>query len=621
MHLPTKLALISGGVLAAVLSLLSIAERDFTWLEGVLFDGAIAVRHMALREPTPAKHVAVIGIDADTLAHKDFRGRPIALQGPNWARLINTLEQAGAKSINFDLVFEFSADQFKNEKGLGVLKSFDNSFRKALYEHRSKLTLAYSAQTLPAQAYSDLISDRSQAFGLINLEPQKDNIIREIPLEITDQHGNEVLTFLGAAVTQSGISTDAFPKRVLLSPLARPREIIPLYKLERFFDCATVDPGSLKRAVGGRMVFIGWVGKEEDQKLSSARFISASARETTLDPGCGLKFNETPPQTSPGIPGVFLWAQGAEQLLSDDLTKRADSLFVGATSAATAVIGTVVGFSVLPVLAFTLLFGFALSLWGLAILLLGSGLWLPTGWPITGVIFAGIFAYIIRFLLEERRRRRIQRAFGYYLAPSMVDQLIDSDAKIKLGGEKREITVMFADLSGFTALSTKLEPERLVTITNKYLGIITEEIENYGGYVDKYIGDSVMAVWGAPVVNDDHAERAVEAGRALLRRIDMHNSNSAETIIERLEVKVSINTGEAIVGNVGSETRLNYTVIGETVNIAARLENLPNIYGVGLIISDRTARKLTANVRLREIDEVRLKGLKEKIKIFEPLGS
>ena len=103
MHLPTKLALISGGVLAAVLSLLSIAERDFTWLEGVLFDGAIAVRHIALREPTPAKHVAVIGIDADTLAHKDFRGRPIALQGPNWARLINTLEQAGAKSINFDL--------------------------------------------------------------------------------------------------------------------------------------------------------------------------------------------------------------------------------------------------------------------------------------------------------------------------------------------------------------------------------------------------------------------------------------------------------------------------------------------------------------------------------------
>ena len=620
MHLPTKLALVFGGVLATVFSLLSASERDFTWLEGVLFDGALALRHIALSETTAANNVAVIGVNAETLAHKDFSGRPIALQGPNWARLINALDQAGAKSINFDLVFEYSADQFKNEEGLNILEGFDTSFRRALYNHRAKLTLAYSAQTLPAQAYSDLISEETEAFGLINLEFEKDNIIREIPLEITDQRGSKVLTFLGAAIEQSGISTSAFPKRVLLSPSAHPEEIIPSYKLEHFLECAQTDPGSLMKAVEGRVVFIGWVGEEEDRKVSSARFISAPARKIASDPGCGLKPNETPLQTPLGISGVYLWAQAAEQLLSDNLTKRADRFLVGLTSGAAAVIGTVVGFSVLPFLAFSLLFCIALSLWGLEIFLLGSGLWLPVGWPIIGVSFAGILAYIIRFLLEERRRRRIQRAFGYYLAPSMVSELIDTEAKIKLGGEKREITVMFADLSGFTALSSKLEPERLITITNRYLGIITEEIENYGGYVDKYIGDSVMAVWGAPVICEDHAERAVEAGRALLRRVETLNTHSAEPTENKLEVKVSINTGDAIVGNVGSKTRLNYTVIGETVNIAARLENLPSVYSVGLIISDRTALKLKTNVRLRELDEVRLKGLPEKIKIFEPLN-
>src|SRR5204862_6612090 len=134
--------------------------------------------------------------------------------------------------------------------------------------------------------------------------------------------------------------------------------------------------------------------------------------------------------------------------------------------------------------------------------------------PAAAAVAAMVVAYVVRFVIEDRRRRRMQHAFGHYLAPQIVDQLIDSDATLHLGGEEREVTIMFADLSGFTALSGKVGPAELMRVTNSYLGIIVEAVEATGGYVDKFIGDAVMGIWGAPAPNPDHAAAASRAALA-----------------------------------------------------------------------------------------------------------
>src|SRR5262249_10597872 len=160
-------------------------------------------------------------------------------------------------------------------------------------------------------------------------------------------------------------------------------------------------------------------------------------------------------------------------------------------------------------------------------------------------VVALVVAYIVRFLVEERRRRRVQNAFGHYIAPAIVDQLVDSEAPLRLGGEEREVTIMFADLSGFPALSGQVGSAELMAVTNSYLAIIVEAVEASGGYVDKFIGDAVMGVWGAPAANPDHAAAAAHAALAAVRGV-MHAKAEADAEGRPgYAVKIGLNSGRA----------------------------------------------------------------------------
>ena len=179
---------------------------------------------------------------------------------------------------------------------------------------------------------------------------------------------------------------------------------------------------------------------------------------------------------------------------------------------------------------------------------------------------------------------------------------------------------MFADLSGFTAYSTKVEPEQLVELTNRYLSMITDEVDRHGGYVDKYIGDASMALWGAPVPMSEHGLQAVRAGLQIRDRVETMRTEAEARGDFGFGIKVGIASGMAVVGNVGSERRFNYTAVGETVNIAARLEGLPGIYGCAVIVDETTAMAAGAEILLRELDWVTVKGRAEPLSIFEALG-
>jgi class 3 adenylate cyclase len=249
-------------------------------------------------------------------------------------------------------------------------------------------------------------------------------------------------------------------------------------------------------------------------------------------------------------------------------------------------------------------------------------------WPVvtlaaaTTTCFAAIYAY--RFVVEDKQKRWIQHAFRHYLAPVMVERLAADPSALSLGGTRRDVTVFFSDLAGFTTFSETLkdEPETLLDILNEYLTVVTEVIERDGGYVDKFIGDAVMAIWGAPL-DDAEAERhavnaAIDAQAALVDFNDKLVRERPGT--PRLHTRIGINSGPAVVGNMGSRTRLNYTVGGDTVNLAARLEGANKVYGSSILIGGDTANALGEGYVMRCVDYLVVKGKAEPVRAYEVVG-
>lgn len=242
-------------------------------------------------------------------------------------------------------------------------------------------------------------------------------------------------------------------------------------------------------------------------------------------------------------------------------------------------------------------------------------------------LFSGILSFITGFtylsLTEERERRRIKNMLGRYVSPAVLAAISEKSQmdEVILGerGTRVELTVLFSDIAGFTSLSERLSPEDVVDLLNCYFKEVVEIIHNNGGTVDKFMGDAVMAFWGAPLKLEDHALRAVLTALEINDAMEHVNSELRKRGLPEIRTGTGINTGEVILGNIGSPRRLDYTVIGDNVNLASRLEGLTRFYGVPIIISESTAERLDSSVCLRVIDLVRVKGKERPIRIFEPM--
>jgi adenylate cyclase len=223
------------------------------------------------------------------------------------------------------------------------------------------------------------------------------------------------------------------------------------------------------------------------------------------------------------------------------------------------------------------------------------------------------------YFVEARAKRRLGRQFGQYVPPEIVDEMSRTGGDFALGGEAREMSVLFSDVRGFTSISEGLDPQELTHLMNAFLTPITEVIHQRRGTIDKYMGDAVMAFWGAPLNDPQHAAHAVHAALEMHRRLEQVNDGFERRGWPRLQIGVGINTGEMNVGNMGSEFRMAYTVMGDAVNLASRLEGLTKQYGVGIIVSEST-RRAVDDVEFRELDRVRVKGKEEPVAIFQPLA-
>lgn len=319
------------------------------------------------------------------------------------------------------------------------------------------------------------------------------------------------------------------------------------------------------------------------------------------------------------FPGVEVNATVLDNLLSGDFLREADvwltmgvvtfiALGCGALTfwvrRPTAIVVVAAAFFVLPVL---------LSLWAYL-----HGMWLPLVAQETAAAGSISLALVTGYATEGRQKRFIKNAFQQYLSPAVIEQLMHHPERLKLGGERRVLSIFFSDLQGFTGISEVLSPEELTALLNEYLSAMTDIIQEEGGTIDKYEGDAIIAFWNAPLEVPDHAHRAVRAAlRCQTRLAELRPHFQRQTGTE-LFMRVGLNTGPAVVGNMGSRTRFDYTMLGDAVNLASRLEGVNKRFGTYTIVSESTAELVGNEFGLRRLAKVAVVGRKEPVTIYEP---
>ena len=249
-----------------------------------------------------------------------------------------------------------------------------------------------------------------------------------------------------------------------------------------------------------------------------------------------------------------------------------------------------------------------------------SGYW----WPIVSgeiaVAISLVGAVVWNYATEGRQKAFIKNAFRFYVGPEVIDQMIADPSKLKLGGEKRELTLFFSDLEKFSSFSERLKPEELTALLNDYLSDMGEIIKEEGGYLDKYIGDAIVAFWNAPVAQPDHALRACRAALRCQRRLAERREELAQRTGATLKMRIGINTGEVTVGNMGSRERFNYTVLGDAANLASRLEGANKFFGTYTMISESAWPAAAQGLVGREMGQIRVVGRATPVRVFEAVG-
>ncbi len=247
------------------------------------------------------------------------------------------------------------------------------------------------------------------------------------------------------------------------------------------------------------------------------------------------------------------------------------------------------------------------------------GLVIPLASLLLYTVLAAMLQITYRFFVEQRNKRHLSTVFGQYIPPSLVEEMDESGEEASLEGESREMSVLFSDVRGFTTISEGLDATELTRMMNEFLTPFTSVIQKHRGTIDKYMGDAVMAFWGAPLPDDDHARHALMAAFDMVAAVEALDEPFRQKGWPAIRVGVGIASGPMNVGNMGSEFRIAYTVMGDTVNLGSRLEGLTKQYGVDIIVSDTTA-SLVPDFAFRELDLVRVKGKNEPVAIYEPLG-
>lgn len=617
--------------LAIVVLLFGVRPAPLERLELALLDWRFALRGVE----APRAPVSVVAIDARSI---DELGRwpwPRSVI----AQLLDRLERAEVAAIGLDIVFSEASTPLEDEALEEALARSRHSvlsffFRTGLEEAvqpeawvLEDLALVSKAEVLaklPSQARIPLmqcedvepnlarLARAARGMGFFSAWKDPDGVVRKAPLVAACGdllYGSLALVMLEilageravAVGDDRGMREVRVGERVLatdeggriLINFRGPARTFPVY------PAVAVLRGEVGRAeLGGHAVVVG-----------------------PTEPGI-MDIHPTP--FDPAFPGVEVHANILDNALAGDAMRRSDTL-VALELALVLLLGAALTFAAPRLGRFALgaaLAGFLLAavVGGAVYLFVGHGVWLNLSYPGLTVVAVYLAVGVTQGVTVERHNRAIRKDFKSYVAPDVVEEMLRHPEAFRLGGERRRLSILFSDVVGFTPLSEELGPEDTTRLLNAYLTPMTREIHATRGTLDKYIGDAIVAFWGAPLPVEAHPQRACETALAMIDELQLLKRSAHLPGIERLDIGIGIHTAEVAVGKMGSEFRFAYTMIGDGVNLCSRLEGLNRSYGTRLLASFELVRELPPKFRVRELDTVRVKGRQEPVRIFEVLG-
>lgn len=575
-------------------------------LDRAFFD--TASRH-PLRPPPLPGNSAIVLVDETTMKEMSAQGVRWPFPRQIFAQLIAALHLAGAEKVVVDITF-FEETDPAQDLLLGAVAAAAPS-----------VVLAGTSTQAPAFWDQEFVSAHPQFFsgkfriGLVEFSSDTDGVARSYPLASSlalagatapkpaglfsggPRSGAPLMRWHGglAAIGAKGVpilSAGQFiaAGRPIIEHLANAAPDLDAAAIGAALAAEPALTGKIAEAVRGKVVFIG--------ANAHGTFDVKPVPVGKFEPGVLIHWTAWTNVTAGGFIAALAWP------------------FVFGTAALAGGVVLLAGrnaSSLLPPGAAAI--GAGLVVTGAAYAGLSAGWFLAPATPVMALLLVLLGVVAENFWREQRRKREIQSMFGAYVDPAVVADLVRNPAAIRLGGERREATVFFSDLAGFTDLSEKLPAEQMVEVVNAYLDETSECLHRQGAYVDKYIGDAVMAVLGAPQALPDHPLAACRAALEARQALEAINARYAAKVGVRLEVRIGLNTGEMIVGNLGSSRKKQYTVMGDTVNLASRLEGANKAFGTTFLLGEETARRVQATMVTRPLARLRVKGKLQAIEV------
>jgi class 3 adenylate cyclase len=579
----------------------------------------------------------VVALDEETFHTPPFEGTPSVTWTHEIGQVLTAVIDGGAKVVGFDIVFPTSIEQsavaFGNETLGARVHGFDRDYLRALAlgARAGKVVLGQTQHQdqplLPSPGQRAAVGFESNIRPL-NVHNDPDDVIRRVPLSFVVD-GQPVASMAvelvaratdGMAAPAKHAGSDVVPNMITLN-FAGGADDIPTFSLADLRACAEKgDKDFFRRHFDGKVVLIGTVLDVEDRKVTSKRYATApegasAVRCVLPSPAAGQKF------TRDSIAGVYIHATAVNNLLRGDALTEVGRSGTGIISFALAALTATAALALGPAAAALAAFGIAVAWTAGATVAFRDALALPLVQPLLAGLAALSTTIGYRFVVADRNKRLLRQNFAFYLAPAVIEKMMASNKPPALGGEVRNVTVYFSDIADFSSFSEKIKPGELVAAMNEYLSAMTDIIEAHGGFVDKYIGDAIVAVFGAPLDDLDHAANGVRAAQRCAARLGELERVAATFQGRTVRQRIGLNSGEALVGNIGSRRRFNYTAMGDTVNLASRLEGANKFFATTIIASETTMALTGAAFVWRELDTIRVKGRTTAVRIYEPLAA
>ena len=558
------------------------------------------------KESTESEQVAVVNIDDETIRQQGQFPFPRG----QYASIVADLYGRGAGLVVLN-IFMPDRDRFgEDNKLLPVLKEYPVVFPHTATDDATIKNNAFRpgvsiiGEGDPGIKYDSILSnvkvinENAAGIGIVNTIPELDGVVRRVPMLINI--GGQLYPSISLETLRVAAGDPSFQVKINDGAIEAVR--IPQFgKITTdsysrvWVDWSSRAPeyslANLPKDFGGKIVIVGLSARGLNNPVATARgevyphHLQASVLDTVAS-GTNISRPD--------------WATGAE-LISIVL----------------------VCLITLALTRFTHGYIFAV-LFAVAAYYTSHELFLRTGylvdavWPILTVTLVSFHGYVVKFLVELRQKLQIRKQFGTYLSPALVEKLQRNPELLQLGGESRELSIMFTDVRGFTAISEHYgkDVQGLTKIMNRYMTAMTKQIIENNGTLDKYIGDAQMAFWNAPVDEPNHAKMAVKTALEMMDSLDAFNKEVVAEGVPAFGMGLGINTGVVVVGNMGSDQRFDYTCLGDHVNLAARLEGQSKPYGVRIVLGPQTANQVSDTYSIFELDCIAVKGKKEGVKIF-----